>query len=281
VELGTRAHDPEIRALLVQCLNDFQEVIRTEQAKPEHAAIIDLLRKKGETSQQLSATTVKDKIDLVTFETIEGKREPKPRGLTYAEEEWDGRGRPKRAPRKNYNDEYGFDDDFVEDDVPKSDDGDWAADNLTELSDTDPLDYDEDASDSELEGATEEQVRKHAAKKEAQRAMDSEAQEDEGLRRLKLILSADPGKVYTEEDLEREDILIRSLELAYCARAGLPYDRPPSVHIEVSRGRKTIFFQDTCANSGNSTAISAMKLQAKSPGKSRSPRTVRSAFWSF
>jgi hypothetical protein len=73
--------------------------------------------------------------------------------------------------------------------------------------------------------------------------MRNEHEEDEALRRLKFLLTANPDRVYKAEDLEKPAVLRRALELAYCVEPEAPYDTPTSIHIQVlalQRSRRPI-----------------------------------------
>lgn len=73
---------------------------------------------------------------------------------------------------------------------------------------------------------------KAKAKLDTQAAMHDEDQDDEATRRLKALLTAHTTHVYTKGDLDRPSILRLGLELVHCARAGMEYDTPTSVHIK-------------------------------------------------
>ncbi|KAJ4344685.1 uncharacterized protein N0V89_012429 [Didymosphaeria variabile] len=77
-------------------------------------------------------------------------------------------------------------------------------------------------------------AQRRAARKAAAAAMRNEEQEEEGVRQLKLLLTADPERVYTVEDLSSEKVLERALEITYCLRIGQRPDKVPSVHINYS-----------------------------------------------
>ena len=50
--------------------------------------------------------------------------------------------------------------------------------------------------------------------------MKNENQEDEGVRKLRLLLTTNPDRFYTEKDLEDDEaILNRGLEVTYCMEA--------------------------------------------------------------
>jgi len=277
VELATRARDPEIAALLVQCLNDYQTTIRQAQADPANQ---DLLQKLAEHSRRFKeqklilADAVPDKNDLEGGSIVEGKRTRKP-VERYRDEDYDevtgvkkeGENKKKKKSRRakqesddedgefgvgdgeaEYGDEYENDgiledeeiledEDLLEDEEILEDDeeDEWRPPARSESGEEDDEEYlalfseGEDIPEEESESARE----KRKALKAARIAMRDENQEDEGLRRLKALLSSNADRVYTLEDLEKSATLKRALELAYCARSGTEYDTPTSIHIEV------------------------------------------------
>ena len=246
IELATRANDPEIRALLVYCLNDFNEAIRLAQEDPENAELMSRLNTLAsieKTNKMLMASAVPDKNELVSFETIDGKRQRKERGVAYGDEVWDGLGRAKSKSKKGQEkmtleelDKHLLDENDVVDEDEDEDEDEDDEDIYEPDEDDEPDDdaiFTDDGDESDLEGLSADALLDRKARKEAKLAMRSEIQEDEGVRRLKMLLTLDHTKVYSEEDLGKEETLKRSLELAYCARFGQNYDKPPSIHIQV------------------------------------------------
>jgi hypothetical protein len=126
-----------------------------------------------------------------------------------------------------------LDDDFVdgESDLDESDEYDSGDDEVAvPLLETD----DEDGgNDIDPEEKTPTAAEKRKQKKAAYEAFHREEQEDEGVRQLRLLLTADPSRVYTIKDLENEAVLTRGLEIVYCLRVGQRPDKVPSIHIKV------------------------------------------------
>jgi hypothetical protein len=269
IELATRASDPEIAAILVQCLNDHQEVIRSAQADPKNQELMEKLAVRKEVAQEqtvLLARTVPDKLDLVKNQILEGKRTRKA-VERYRDEDYDEVTGEYIGDREGEDD--GDDNEELVQDGQEFNNGDGEGDGSQELGEPGPDEkedddgtfvapddddedgdwnyrsdegngeYDEDYLDlfSDEEDIPEEESetakQKRKALKAARIAMRNENQEDEGLRRLGALLSADPHRIYTHEDLKKATTLKRALELAYCARSGTAYDTPTSIHIEV------------------------------------------------
>jgi len=252
IELATRANDPEIKNLLVYCLNEFNNTIRQAQEDPANEELMGMIgetAKIQETNEEIMASAVEDKVELVTFEIVEGKRQPKKRGPAYGDEDWDGLGRAKaKGKGKQKQEKITLEelDELFEDDasfvanVNEDEDSDTYEPPAEDEENDDDALITDSGGESDLEGLSSEALSERKARKEARLAMRSEIQEDEAVRRLKLLLTSDPSRVYTEDDLEKEEILKRSLELAYCARFGQSYDKPPSIHIKV-RSEKLVF----------------------------------------
>jgi hypothetical protein len=271
VELATRARDPAIAEILVQCLNDHQQVIRSAQADPNNQELMQKLATRQEIAKEqafILASSVPDKNDLGKNQILEGKR--KRTGIDrYRDGDYDevtgNRKPPKQHETQDVADsgeeededkdegleregqEFSESSSSEEDDEDGSPDGDDDDDGDWNPNDDDAAgEYDEDYLDLFSEGEEipedepESAKQKRKALKAARIAMRNENQEDEGIRRLGALLSADPRRVYGADDLKKPTTLKRALELAYCARSGTAYDTPTSIHIEV-RSTKTSF----------------------------------------
>ncbi|KAH8730759.1 hypothetical protein GQ44DRAFT_723006 [Phaeosphaeriaceae sp. PMI808] len=78
IELATRAKDPAIEQLLVDCLNEHRETIRRAQADPKNKELIGKFAEHAKIMKEqlgLLAKAVHDKNNLVEIEPVTGKRQ--------------------------------------------------------------------------------------------------------------------------------------------------------------------------------------------------------------
>jgi hypothetical protein len=237
------------------------------QEDPENKSLVEKLQEKASISsaqEQLVAVTAPDSLDLGVPEPVDGKRRRKPVSR-YNDNDYDDEGRfidpdhepatrQKRAAQDDFDDdEFSPTDSDVEsipsDDSrapsePQNTDDDYDSDEDSNLEDGDEDSDDEDFLSSEMGDIPEHEPdsakEKRKALQAARNLMRDENQEHEDIRKLKLLLTADHSKVYTVSDLENAETLKLALELAYCARTGTTYDRPTSIHIQVSSQKLVI-----------------------------------------
>ncbi|KAH8730763.1 hypothetical protein GQ44DRAFT_723010 [Phaeosphaeriaceae sp. PMI808] len=255
IELATRAKDPAIEQLLVDCLNEHQETIRRAQADPKNKELIGKFAEHAKIVKEqlgLLAKAVHDKNNLVDIEPVTGKRQR--RGVDrYCDSNYDSntgalkgsaqdKGKGKKIKKDaEESDEY-EDDTFDDFDSIVSDDSgsiyDPTKDEQSEDRDLYKLFSDEE--DLPEGDESESALAKRKAMKAARIAMRNEKQDDEPLRRLKSLLTANPDRIYTADDLNNPVYLKLALELAHCARSGVPYDNPTSIHIQYTHLPKTV-----------------------------------------
>ncbi len=267
VELATRAYDPDLRSLIVKCLNKFQDTVRAAQKDLSNAELMEQIKELEsveDTKQELiKAKAVADPIDLVSTPVAEGKRARKP-VKRYADAFWvddkelhEGdddfeerlvkvRAKKGRKGRKKGRSTKAAGKKRVSDEVEPDSDSEFVADGsesdtsseFEHVSEDEEAEWNQSGSENEegnegeafLSVTTSESKRR----KQAWEAMKSEKQEDEGARKLRLLLTIDANKVYTDADLENEEVLTLGLEVTYCMRMGQSLDKVPSVHINVS-----------------------------------------------
>jgi hypothetical protein len=258
IEFATRARDPEIEKVLVQCLNDCQVTVRIAQEDPNNQELMEKLADHMKTvkhQQQILAHAVPDRNDLGEVKTVTGKRQRKAvdryRDSDYDSDtgarKLDKRKMESSAEEEDYDGDYdenahGDSDEDDGDSINDDYDLDDGGEDREDLEWQPPLSDDDDdvfsallsGDDEAPEEGTEASMMKRKEMRAARIEMRNECQDDEGLRRLKRILTTDPGRVYAVADLENPTTLKRALELAYCARSGVDYDTPTSIHIDVS-----------------------------------------------
>lgn len=242
IELATRANDPIIRDLLVRCLNDYQETVARAQADPQNSAVMATLHQQGKIHYEmvrLQAKSVKDKYDLGSNEIVKTPRSRKPPPRRYTDDDYHDDGRSKTSTTEERTEGESEDDsaDDAEDTSPPgSDDGSNYVPESDEDDNYDRFDPSgsDDDWDPDFDDWSAEQKSSYSEMMAKRTAMRSEIQQDEGIRRLQTKLQLDGSKRYTLDDLHKEDILKRALDLAYCARQGMDYDNPPSIHIAVN-----------------------------------------------
>jgi hypothetical protein len=223
----------------------------------EHA---DEMREIERTKQQLVlADAVADKMDVEELPEPKGKRVSKP-VKRFAEADWvkgkevhydtsddedylrksgDKSTSKRKLTQKRILD---LDEDLENADDSFEDESDWNPDADDEEEDLDA----NSGSDIEFDIPLVSDLKR--TKKEVKMAalalMRREDQEDEAVRQLRLLLTADPNKVYTLNDLNDEVILERGLEITYCMRTGQSPDKVPSIHINVSYQNALFGYQD-------------------------------------
>lgn len=184
------------------------------------------------------AEAVPDKNDLGEVEIVRGSRKKKPVERFSHSDYDETTGELKTRRNKtivNYEEEFDYDD---EDD----DYNDLESDYNSEFDEEENLSSDSDHPHEPVSSRQKRQIRQKA------RAAMREIQDDEGVRILKSMLLADSSKIYTDEDLEKLDVLKKGLELVHCARVGLEYDTLTLVHIEVCYLTRIWFLDDLNTN---------------------------------
>jgi hypothetical protein len=255
VELSTRANDPDMRSLIVKCLNEHQLAVRKAQHDERNAELMAQLQEVHEVEavrEELQlAQAVPDPMDILSIPEVVGKRARKP--VIHFRDEFnyygsDAEDEPKARPKRSRQKRVLADEDYADTSSLSS----WTEESVSEFKGSD---IEDEGNSNEGDGGDEKEDPAAAARKAKRlqkiaeyEAMRNEFQEDEGVRQLRLLLTADADKVYTEDDLDDESILERGLEITHCFRLGQQPDKVPSIHIKV-RYAKALFNDNANPNS--------------------------------
>jgi hypothetical protein len=248
VELATRANDPQIRQLAVNMLNEYHRSVREAQDNPDNKQLRDLLvkeRAQRERDKRIAeeagsgAKVVAEKIIPEPESIIEGKRARR-QVQRFADLIWNDSGKQVGVAPKNV---LG---DLLSDFELSSDEEGLQSHKAT---------FSESEADSDFHGSEHDSVAgsnpddvherpltaKQLAKQAAREARHSIPTMDEATRQLAEKLLEDYDRQYTDDDLNKDEHMVRALKLIYCRKAGLPYDNVPTPHIQVCTSPEKFF----------------------------------------